>query len=350
MIDRMDPTQTQRGQTDSSLSRPVRIHPALFYVPLFLTLAAAVFGGTLWARAAITEPRLKGQTFLIWAGAILIALAAESIGNYFSREAEKALLDNQSSGALRLAAYAVGFAVAALSYAHFTDELTDPNTVACTFALFSAMNPILWTVRAKSRHRELERLRGNVDTRTVRLDWGRKMYHPIRSFKVMRHATWIGETNPQSAVNAWEATRSLPAPPAQTEPIRAHIETDSAPEITDSNTDRIQITAGQSTDQETDWETDSQTEAAEQEVTQTVTKTVTQTETTTTVSRQERKMERLRERVALVQTRFPNWQTDRVKYEQIREATGLSGAEPVKLVYAALYRSETEEYAIVRNA
>lgn len=348
----MDTTQTQSGRTDSGLSRPVRIHPAIFYVPLGLTLAAAVFGGTLWARAEITGPQLKGHTFLIWAGALLIALAAESIGNYLSREAEKAMLDNQASGGLRLGAYLIGFLVAGLAYAHFTTKLTDPNTVACAFALFSAMNPILWSVRAKSRHRELERARGNVDTRTPKLASGRKYLHPIKSFKVIRHATWVGETNPQAAVDGWERARALSSAPADREPLRVEISTDPAPQITEQTTERIQIAPAQSTDRpqiEAPVETERIEESAEEEVTETVTETVTRTATRTTVSRQEKRIERLRERVSLVQEKYPDWETEQIGYAEIRSVTGLSGPEVIKPIYAALYRSESEEYAIIRN-
>jgi hypothetical protein len=346
----MNPTQIQTGQTDRDLS-PVHIHSANFYVPLVLTTAAAVFGGTLWAREAITAPQLDGW-FIVWAGAILIALAAESIGNYLSREAEKAMLDNQAAGSLRLGAYLIGFTVAALAYAHFTTALDKPNTVAVLFALFSAMNPILWSVRAKSRHRELERLRGNVDVRTPKLGSGRKLYHPIKSFKAVRWATWAGETNAQRAVDGWEKSRQQITDRPQTEPIRVEISTERPAQITEPVTERIQIAPGQTAERaqiEAPVETEQITERDAEEVTETVTETVTRTATRTTVSRQERKIERLRERVLAVQTEYPEWETEQIGYAEIKKVTGLSGPEVIKPIYAALYRSETEEYAIIRN-
>lgn len=164
-------------------------------VPLCLVNFAAVYGQLGYFRTAL---------HMGTAVALGVSLAIESTGIFLAAQAHAALLSDQSSSMLRLSSYGVAGLAAILNWWHFSQQ---SPAAGYTFALLSASSPWLWGVWSRSRNRDRLAQLGLVDERGVKLSLNRKLWWPGRSLGVLRHAAWVGETDPRAAVASWEAER-----------------------------------------------------------------------------------------------------------------------------------------------
>lgn len=173
---------------------PVRRGRAFLILPLFLVNAAAVWGQAGWANTNLHHGLIV---------AVLFALAVESIGAYLAFEAHEALMADQASGMLRMGSYGVGLLAGTLNYLHFVPE---GLSTAVAFGCLSAVSPWLWAIWSRATNRARLAELGMVDVRAVKLGTARKVFHPVKSFKVVRWAAWEGITSPQEAVEGWQGT------------------------------------------------------------------------------------------------------------------------------------------------
>lgn len=186
------------------------LNKAVPYAPLFLVNVAAVTGQIGWALAHL-EIGATG-TPLRWLAALVFGLTVETIALFLQYYANRALLNRDAAGSLYLAAFIIAGLVAAVNFSHWskptgTDFFGDPNATAVVFALCSFISPWLWRIHNRAEFREALRAAGEIDARGVKLSTVRKIMYPVRSFKVVRLAAWVGETNPAVAVEMYETQR-----------------------------------------------------------------------------------------------------------------------------------------------
>lgn len=172
-------------------------------VPLLLVNTSAIWGQAGWAHEHIAAS---------WLIAVAFAAAIESVGVYLAWESHEALMADQAAGMLRLGSYGVGGLAGALNYWHFSAD-GEPTAQAVAFATMSSISPWLWAIWSRARNRTRLAELGMVDVRGVRLSASRKLWHPIRSIRVMSWASWEGITDPADAVRGWELTRHRPEAP-----------------------------------------------------------------------------------------------------------------------------------------
>lgn len=175
-------------------------------VPLVLVNASAIWGQAGWAYDNLKVATGVPQVVV----ALLFACAVESVGVYLAWEAHEALMADQASALLRVGSYVVGLLAGALNFQHFAPRGL-PTAVA--FGALSSISPWLWAVWSRARNRARLAELGVVDVRGVRLSTARKVWHPIKSVRVLRWSAWAGVTNPQQAVRRWEASRGEPEVP-----------------------------------------------------------------------------------------------------------------------------------------
>lgn len=138
------------------------------------------------------------------AGQLLFALAIESEAlclSYFGYLAEKA---NDSALRLKLASYGLGLAVGVINYSHYAPDWK-PTAVAVVVGGMSSLSPWLWSVYSRRVSRSILASNGLIESHALRLGATRWMYHPIQSFKVARHASWIGESRITKAISAYDS-------------------------------------------------------------------------------------------------------------------------------------------------
>lgn len=188
------------------------------FLPLFLVNTMAVFGQLGWGRENLTQVGASPDDFARWAVALMFAATLESIALFLAYYANRALDRGDSATALYLAAFGVASLVAGVNYSHYAGDekvtllgligVPGPSAMAVVFALCSVASPWLWRIKHRDANRAKLHDLGVIDAKAVRLSMARKLWHPIRSFKVMWHATWTGETNPALAVSHWEEINS----------------------------------------------------------------------------------------------------------------------------------------------
>lgn len=174
------------------------------------------------------------------AEAVLVALALESIAVYLAWQAHLAQLADDSALRLRLAAYGIALLIGVLNYSHFMRPGWRPDVAAVTFGMMSAISPWLWSVHSRRVSRDLLKARGLIEPHAVRLGATRWAWHPVRSARVMWHATWLGETDPARAI-------ALSAPAGMLEDRakdnRTDKDPDTAPDKTAAKTPSRKVTA-----------------------------------------------------------------------------------------------------------
>ena len=142
------------------------------------------------------------------AEAVLVALALESIAVYLAWQAHLAQLADDAALRLRLSAYGMALLIGALNYSHFMLPGWRPTVEAVTFGMMSAISPWLWSVHSRRVSRDALKAKGLIEPHAVRLGGTRWQWHPVRSVRVMSHATWIGETDPAAAIAVWQPRKS----------------------------------------------------------------------------------------------------------------------------------------------
>ena len=309
-----------------------RLH---FMAPLVFVNLLALIGQSIWTKHKLSEVFLSKHAVIALLFAILMGMTLESIGTYLSLQAHAAVMDDQASGGLRLAAYAIGAVMAALNFTHFSTAPVNSTSLGIMFALASLCSPWLWSVESKAAHRAYLASRGVVDPRGVKLSTVRKIFHPGRSFKVMRWAAWAGEMDPARAVQGWEsATQSKPQS-GQTPQVTATIEVaQPAPVQVASLPQSAPTPAIESAPVPP---VQAVTESTDESVTETVTETVTRTRTQTR-SRTEARIQTLTERVE---------SGTELTYDQIGSIIERTGRDVIKPVYLVLYRGQSVESVIL---
>lgn len=311
-------TQTESESTrtvERSAESKTERRRAVFLIAVVGVNLMALSGQSAWLYGQITErlPITPGWYPAAVVASVLFGLVLESIGVYLMLQAHDAMMEGYASGSLRAAAYVIAGVMAGLNYDHFSHWA---RALGVMFALVSLVSPFLWSVRAKAAHRTQLAARGMADPAGVKLSSNRKIWHPILSLRVTRWASWAGETDPALAVSGWERARSVERPALQGE---IQIETVEAPEIESPVVLEI--------------ETGSETE--------TVTETVTETKTVErrrSVSREQKREQVWRERLQMIESVHGDWRERVLTYGEIKAATGLTGVETLKGIYAALAR------------
>lgn len=186
---------------------------AFLVVPLVLVNLAAVWGQAGWAFENITTGGWPGLIV-----SILFAAAVESIGVYLAWESHESLMADQASAQLRLGSYAIGVLAGVLNFLHFSAQ---SFATGIAFGALSAISPWLWAIWSRARNRARLAELGLVDVRGVKLSTARKLWHPLKSVRVLSWAAWEGITDPLEAVSGWEGAQSAPLPVVGNEAVRA---------------------------------------------------------------------------------------------------------------------------------
>jgi hypothetical protein len=174
-------------------------------VPLLLVNAVAFSGQLAFLRTHLPWP-LPGQ--------VIMAVALESVAVFLALHAHVAALANDSAMRLRLASYAFGAVIGAMNYSHYAVPGWRPTFPAVAVGLMSASSPWLWAVHSRRASRDQMMAAGLIEGHALRLGSTRWLWHPVRSARVMYHATWTGITDPREAITGWEASCQRRAPAA----------------------------------------------------------------------------------------------------------------------------------------
>ena len=173
-------------------------------VPVILVNGVAFAGQLAFLRAHLPWP-LEGQ--------LMMAAALESIAIYLAFHAHVAALANDSALRLRLASYGFAVVIATMNYSHYAAHNWRPTFPAVAVGLMSASSPWLWGVHSRRASRDQMIAAGLIEGHALRLGSTRWLWHPLRSARVMYHATWAGVTDPRQALARW-GTRPGDAPAA----------------------------------------------------------------------------------------------------------------------------------------
>jgi len=160
-------------------------------VPIVLVNAVAFAGQLAFLRARLPWPA---------AGQVLVAVTLESVAVYLAWQAHLALAADDSALRLRLAAYAFALVIGVMNYSHYMAAGWRPTFAAVTFGLMSVSSPWLWSVHSRRVSRDALKARGLIEAHAVRLGATRWLWHPARSFRVMRWAAWTGVADPAEAI------------------------------------------------------------------------------------------------------------------------------------------------------
>jgi hypothetical protein len=151
-----------------------------------------------------------------WVSAVGIAAVIELIGVYLAHMTHKFLMADQSPGLARPGAYAVGFLAAGLNYEHWS---VHDKTLGLTFAVLSALSPFLWSVWTRYRNRNRLSELGALDARGLRLSSAKKLFHPIKSIKLMSFAAWESISDVETAKMAMEVSEEELSEPVSGIPV-----------------------------------------------------------------------------------------------------------------------------------
>jgi hypothetical protein len=193
--------QLPDGETRGAVSRWGRL--AVAVVPVVLVNAVAFAGQLAFLRAHLPWP-LAGQ--------LIMAAALESVAVYLAFHAHVAALANDSALRLRLASYGFAAVIGVMNYSHYAAPRWRPTFAAVAVGLMSAASPWLWAVHSRRASRDQLLAAGLVEPHALRLGATRWLWHPVRSARVMYHATWAGVTDPREAIAGQDARRRPGAP------------------------------------------------------------------------------------------------------------------------------------------
>jgi hypothetical protein len=208
-------------QTTQPMPPPSGRSNVILVTPLVLLTTWAAVGQAMWAHDAANWPIPV---------AVAYALTVESVGIYLAAEAHAALMAGDSAIRLRVASYLVGGGVGALNYSHFAGTGLAPAAV--TFGAFSALSPVLWAIRSRSRRREQLRKEGLIDRRAAHFSVGKWLHFPVRTWRALRWSIEHGQQDPgtawagaavsqagelrrQAEADAAQVREQIPAPPPE---------------------------------------------------------------------------------------------------------------------------------------
>ena len=197
------PAKTDRWRHVTSAARIMTNHRGwLAAIPVILVNAVAFYGQLAFLRGHLVAP------FAVQA---LVAVALESIAVYLAWQAHLAQLADDSALRLRLAAYGMAALIGAMNFSHYAAPHWRPTFAAIAFALCSVVSPWLWSVHSRRESRDILKARGLIEPHAVRLGVTRWLWHPLRSPRVMWHATWAGENDPAKAIALTESVAPVVA-------------------------------------------------------------------------------------------------------------------------------------------
>jgi hypothetical protein len=192
------------------------------YFPLIMFNTLAVFGQLGWGREHLVQIGDGPDSFARWMIAVLFAATLESAALFLAFYANRALNRGDSATSLYLGAFGMAAIVAAVNYSHYAVAATvadpglslgpvtipDPTAMGVVFAMCSLASPWLWRIKHRDANRDKLHALGVIDTKAVRLSMARKIFYPIKSYRVTRMAVWVSETDPAKAVELYEAHRA----------------------------------------------------------------------------------------------------------------------------------------------
>lgn len=186
------PDEADRWWHLQRVQRVMSSHRAwLAAVPIVLVNAVA-FTGQLSFLSSHLPWILPGQ--------ILVAVTLESVAVYLAWQAHLALAADDSALRLRLAAYGFAAVIGIMNYSHYMTAGWRPTFAAVTFGLMSLSSPWLWSVHSRRASRDMLKAAEQLEPHAVRLGMTRWVWHPVRSWRVMFRATWLGVTKPADAI------------------------------------------------------------------------------------------------------------------------------------------------------
>jgi len=192
------PAKPDRWRHVTSATHAMAAHRGwLAAIPVILVNSVAFYGQLAFLRGHLAAPS---------AVQALVAVALESIAVYLAWQAHLAQLADDSAMRLRLAAYGMAALIGAMNYSHYAAPHWRPTFAAIAFALCSAISPWLWSIHSRRESRDALKAKGLIEPHAVRLGVTRWVWHPLRSPRVMWHATWAGENDPAKAIALTEAS------------------------------------------------------------------------------------------------------------------------------------------------
>ena len=189
---RTNPDDPGRWPRIKSAARAMSAHRGwLAAIPIVLVNAVAFCGQLAFLRVHLPWP-LAGQ--------VLVAVTLESVAVYLAWQAHLALIAADSALRLRLAAYAFAAVIGVMNYSHYMAAGWRPTFAAVTFGLMSVSSPWLWSVHSRRVSRDALLAVGDIEPHAVRFGMTRWTWHPIRTWRQMFRATWLGITKPSDAI------------------------------------------------------------------------------------------------------------------------------------------------------
>lgn len=146
---------------------------------------------------------------LAYVVAALCAVGLEMIALFLGYHGMRALRRKDSAAGLLLGATIVAGLVAWMNFDYFG------GWVGLTFGLFSFVGPFLWRTKIRSEHRDELAQNGEIELRGLKLPRVMWVMHPIKSFKVYRHAAWTGVRDVTLAITQWQTSVTPVTPEAE---------------------------------------------------------------------------------------------------------------------------------------
>lgn len=192
---------TITAKTENAIKREELFERLINYSPLVIISGLAITG-QYGSFSNYLAPTFHGFAGFV---AGLMALGLESIALFLGLHAMKALRRKDSAAGLLIGATLVAGLVAYLNFDHYQNADGTASIASYAFALFSFIAPFLWRVKIRSDHRDELAQNGEIDKRGLKLPRVMWAMHPIKSYKVYRHAAWTGQRDAEIAVKEWEA-------------------------------------------------------------------------------------------------------------------------------------------------
>lgn len=163
---------------------------------LLLVNSGATIGQSGWFRDNVTTKVILGAGVATVVIALVLAVilggVLEMIGAYLAMMADALDARGMPSGGIRAGSYATGLLIGTLNFAHWWAYGWQAS-VALGF--LSAISPFLWGILARVR-------RGTLTAPS------RRIWHPIRSFELIRYAAWEGIADEDQARMSLELSRN----------------------------------------------------------------------------------------------------------------------------------------------
>ncbi len=193
----------ETAKTESAIRREKITATVIDTAPILIISGLAITG-QFGSFAELLTPTFGEFLAKIVAG--FMSAGLESIALFLGMHGMRALRRKDSAFWLIFGATIVAGIVACLNFDHYRSADGTPSIASYAFALFSFVAPFLWRVKIRSDHRDELVANGEIDVRGLKLPRVMWAMHPIKSFKVYRHAAWTGQRDVELAVKEWDAS------------------------------------------------------------------------------------------------------------------------------------------------